>query len=119
MLEALRNTADKVLFAIRHSTTPEIATHAREVLLVNQNILDSMLEAGLVTEQRLEEIAQDNELKKRYASLLKRSQDGGKAKNDTFRDLSLLPPDELGGWFEYLRKMYEWRWGLKLISPED
>lgn len=119
MLEALRDTVDNVLFAVRHSTTPDVADRARSVMLENQKLLDGMVELGMVTGERLEEIVQDKDLQDRYASLMKRAQDGGEAARQAFSELFLLEPDELCGWFEYYRSFYERRWGLKLISPED
>ena len=119
MIEALKNTVDKVRFIIRHSTTPELASRARDVMLENQRLLDGMLERGMVTEERLTDIEEDSELQDYYFSVLKRARDGGKAAKEALFELFFLPPDELGGWFEYYRKSYEKRWNLKLISPED
>ena len=119
MIEALKTTADKLVFYIRHETTPEIASYARTVFLFEKGLVDMMQRIGSVNEERLAEIGQDEDIQDMYFSLMKRARDGGKAAREVRSEVGMLPDDQLAGWCEYRRKFYERRWNIKLISPED
>ena len=119
MIESLRGTFDKARFILRHDTIPEIVSEARELLIMNSRCLEGLFEKGLVTEERLAEIEQDEGLQSTYISFMERSQEGGEAAKEVSWKLLLIPLDEFGGWLEYQRRFYEKHWSLKLISPED
>ena len=61
-IERLREAAYNVKYAFLHSTTPEIASMARNRCLVNQVILNDLLQRGLVNPENLEQMAHDKKL---------------------------------------------------------
>lgn len=109
-------------FVFLHSTTPEIASMARDRCLKNQVILNDFLQRGLVTQERLEEMSRDKKLQNEYRKILVMRQNGGG--DAKFSTLILLgyqddKPDLYAGWLQFFRRHHEWKWGLKLLSPEE
>ncbi len=120
--ERFRKIAATAVYLFRHSTTPEIADRARRVVEGNQNLINSWIDQGLVTVERLEEIAEDVELQKMFRQILSKTRDGGKNVDGAMTELiqmRLTSPDLIAGYFEHFRGFYEWEWGLKLLSSEE
>ena len=120
--ERFRNIADRTAFIIWHSTTPEIADRARKVVVEHQNLIDTWISQGLVTVERLDEIAQDKELQGRFRKLLSKGSDGGRNAEEAMSELLQMrfnSPDLTAGFLQHFRKFYEWKWGLKLLSQEE
>lgn len=121
-IERLREVAYRTKFAFLHSTTPEIAAMARNRCLENQVILNDLLQRGVVTQERLEEMAGDKQLQHEYRKILVMRQNGGSdAESATLTLLSYQQdnPELYAGWLQFFRRHYEWKWGLKLLSPEE
>ncbi|OGY18481.1 MAG: hypothetical protein A2900_03535 [Candidatus Chisholmbacteria bacterium RIFCSPLOWO2_01_FULL_50_28] len=118
MLEGLRNTADDIVFLLRHDTTKGIVRQAQEIIRRNQILLDGMLDYGLVTSDRLEEIRCDDELQGRFSSIMKSARDGGDAALEARFEIALLPPDEFAGWLEYYKTFHEKHWHIHFPTDE-
>jgi len=121
-IERLREAASTAKFVILHSTTPEIASMARDRCLENQVKLNELLQSGLVTNDKLEEMSRDKKLQNRYRKLLVMRQNGGddeEFSSSTLIGYQELSPELFAGWLQYFRRHLEWKWGLKLITPEE
>ena len=99
-------------FIFLHSTTPEIADRARNVVLQNQIIINQLLESGLVTRERLDEMSHDKKLQNEYRKLLVSAQDGGC--HETYASLklkeyALFNPERFAGWLQFFRRHHEWK----------
>ena len=121
-IERLREAAYNVKYAFLHSTTPEIASMARNRCLVNQVILNDLLQRGLVNPENLEQMAHDKKLQNEYRKILVLGQNGGR--DAELATLTLLEyqetnPELYAGWLQFFRRHHEWKWGLKLLSPEE
>ena len=121
-IERLREAANTAKFVLLHSTTPDIASGTRNVCLKNQVILNELLQSGVVTQDRLEEMSKDKKLQNEYRKLLVKAQNGG---SDTayasliLREYALFNHELFAGWLQFFRSHHEWKWGLKLLSPEE
>lgn len=109
-------------FIFLHSTTPEIADRTRNLVLQNQVIINQLLEQGAVTVEQLEEMSEDKKLQNEYRELLVSAQDGGCHQvyaSLKIKEYALFNPERFAGWLQFSRRHHEWKWGLKLLSPEE
>lgn len=105
----------RIYFAFEHDTSIDLVDRARVVCLANQIHLTQLLQEGLVTQERLDEIAGNQELQGRYKQIIKDAMDGKNNKNDVLK----LKYDQLAGWYIFYRNFFEKRWHIKLLTDEE
>lgn len=109
----------KEMFYLGHEPTAEMVDRVKKVVSGNNNLIQLYMDLGEVTDERLVEIREDEELQNGYAEMMRKIRNGGRNVEEVKSQLLSVPIDETCGWFEYFREYHEKRFDTELISPEE
>lgn len=88
------------------------------VIRGNESLIKMYLEGGWVTEDRLREIAENEDIQTRFRELMTKARGGGDGALEAQEEIFNFSQEMRVGWLVFYRKFHEKMWNIDLLGED-
>ena len=108
-----------LVFVLKHEGDASVVETARNIFLIEQNLIKSEIRNGMVNIDDLKKISSDSVLQNKYEVIMRKARGFGRTYDSAIIDMIALTPIEEAGWLDFRLRYFEKRWSLQLLGDEE